>query len=248
MHTDALQGTIMLIGMTLLLALTYVQLGGFIPANTALTNMVDLVPEGLAAAGHTGWTSMPAFGSPIWMTLITTMVLGVGIGVLAQPQLIVRFMTARDDKSINRATLIGGPFILMMTGVAFTIGALTNVYFYDKTGEIALTAAGGNVDAIIPMYISSAMPDIFVIIFMLTLLCAAMSTLSSLYHTMGTSLACDVWGRGRECALSLTANKRGIIIMMIISILVAFLLPGSIMLAQPSSSWDSAHPHSCPHL
>ncbi len=229
MHTDALQGTIMLIGMTLLLALTYVQLGGFIPANTALTNMVDLVPEGLAAAGHTGWTSMPAFGSPIWMTLITTMVLGVGIGVLAQPQLIVRFMTARDDKSINRATLIGGPFILMMTGVAFTIGALTNVYFYDKTGEIALTAAGGNVDAIIPMYISSAMPDIFVIIFMLTLLCAAMSTLSSLYHTMGTSLACDVWGRGRECALSLTANKRGIIIMMIISILVAFLLPGSII-------------------
>ncbi|RQD80857.1 MAG: sodium:solute symporter family protein [Methanocalculus sp. MSAO_Arc1] len=229
MHTDALQGAIMLIGMSLLLVLTYVYLGGVVTAHTALTNMADLVPEGLAAAGHQGWTSMPALGSPIWMTLITTMVLGVGIGVLAQPQLIVRFMTARDDKSLHRATLIGGPFILMMTGVAFTVGALTNVYFYQKSGELAITAAGGNVDSIIPMYISSAMPDLFVIIFMLTLLCAAMSTLSSLYHTMGTALACDVWGRGRECALSLKANKRGIIIMMVISILVAFLLPGSII-------------------
>ncbi|MCQ1537779.1 sodium:solute symporter family protein [Methanocalculus taiwanensis] len=229
MHTDALQGAIMLIGMTALLLLTYIHLGGVVAANTALTNMAHLVPEGLAAAGHTGWTSMPTFGSPIWMTLITTMVLGVGIGVLAQPQLIVRFMTAKDDKSLHRATLIGGPFILMMTGVAFTVGALTNVYFYQQSGQIAVTAAGGNIDSIIPLFITQSMPDVFVIIFMLTLLCAAMSTLSSLYHTMGTALACDVWGRGRECALSLTANKRGIMIMMVISILVAFLLPGSII-------------------
>lgn len=229
MHTDALQGAIMLIGMSALLLLTYTHLGGVVEAHTALTNMAYLVPEGLAAAGHNGWTAMPSFGSPIWMTLITTMVLGVGIGVLAQPQLIVRFMTAKDDKSLHRATLIGGPFILMMTGVAFTVGALTNVYFYQKSGELAITAAGGNIDSIIPLFITQSMPDIFVIIFMLTLLCAAMSTLSSLYHTMGTALACDVWGRGRECALSLAVNRRGIIIMMIISILVAFLLPGSII-------------------
>jgi Na+/pantothenate symporter len=56
-------------------------------------------------------------------------VFGVGIGVLAQPQLVVRFMTAKDNTSLNRAILVGGPFILMMTGVAFTVGALTNVYF-----------------------------------------------------------------------------------------------------------------------
>jgi len=229
MYTDAFQGTIMLIGMTVLLALTLVAVGGFTAGSAALTNMASLVPKALADQGMTGWTSMPALGSPIWFTVITTLVLGVGIGVLAQPQLVVRFMTAKDNKSLNRAILVGGPFILMMTGVAFTVGALSNVYFYQTSGKIAIDAAGGNIDAIMPLFINQAMPDIFVIIFMLTLLAAAMSTLSALYHAMGTALVCDLWGRGKECALSMKAHQAGIVIMMVVSTILAFLMPISII-------------------
>lgn len=229
MYTDAVQGAIMLVGMTILLIATYVILGGVTAANTALTQMADLVPSTLAAQGMTGWTSMPILGSPIWFTLITTMVLGVGIGVLAQPQLVVRFMTAKDSKSLNRAILVGGPFILMMTGVAFTVGALTNVYFMQHEGKLAIDMAGGNVDTIIPIFINQAMPDLFVVIFMLALLAAAMSTLSSLFHAMGTALVCDVWGRGRECALSLRANRYGVLIMIVASVALAFVMPGSII-------------------
>ena len=229
MYTDAFQGAIMLVGMALLLVLTYALLGGVTVANSALTAMSDLVPAALASQGMTGWTSMPVLGSPIWFNLVTTLVLGVGIGVLAQPQLVVRFMTAGDNKSLNRAVMVGGPFILMMTGVAFTVGALTNVYFYQTTGQISTVAAGGNIDAIIPLFINSSMPGLFIVIFMLTLLAAAMSTLSSLYHAMGTALVCDIWGRGRACALSMTANKAGVIIMMLASLALAFVLPGSII-------------------
>jgi len=126
--------------------------------------------------------------------------------------------------------MVGGPFILMMTGVAFTVGALTNVYFYQTQGKIAIQAAtGGNIDTIIPIYINSAMPEWFVVLFMVTLLAAAMSTLSSLFHAMGTALICDVWGRGRECALSLRANQVGILVMIVASVIVAFLMPGSII-------------------
>ncbi|PKG33165.1 sodium:solute symporter [Methanoregula sp.] len=229
MYTDAFQGTIMLIGMTVLLALTLVAVGGWTTGATALTNMADLVPKALASQGMTGWTTMPELGSPIWFTVITTLVLGVGIGVLAQPQLVVRFMTAKDNKSLNRAILVGGPFILMMTGVAFTVGALSNVYFYQTSGKIAIDAAGGNVDAIMPLFINQAMPEIFVVIFMLTLLSAAMSTLSALYHAMGTALICDLWGRGKECALSLKAHQAGIVIMMVLSTILALLMPISII-------------------
>jgi len=229
MYTDAFQGTIMLIGMTVLLALTLVAVGGWTAGATALTNMADLVPTALAGQGMTGWTTMPELGSPIWFTVITTLVLGVGIGVLAQPQLVVRFMTAKDNKSLNRAILVGGPFILMMTGVAFTVGALSNVYFYQTSGKIAIDAAGGNVDAIMPLFINQAMPEIFVVIFMLTLLSAAMSTLSALYHAMGTALICDLWGRGKECALSLKAHQAGIVIMMVLSTILALLMPISII-------------------
>jgi SSS family solute:Na+ symporter len=229
MYTDAVQGTIMLVGMTILIVATYLILGGVDAANTALTSMANLVPASLAGQGMTGWTTMPELGSPIWFTLVTTLVLGVGIGVLAQPQLVVRFMTAKDNRSLNRAVLVGGPFILMMTGVAFTVGALTNVYFQQTMGQIAVAAAGGNVDAIIPLFINMAMPDWFVVLFMVTLLAAAMSTLSSLFHTMGTALICDIWGRGKGCALSLKANQIGVIVMIFASVIIAFLMPGSII-------------------
>lgn len=229
MYTDAVQGTIMLVGMIFLLVATYLILGGVTAAHSALTAMSGLVPDALAGQGMTGWTSMPLLGSSIWFTLVTTLVLGVGIGVLAQPQLVVRFMTAKDGKSLNRAVLVGGPFILMMTGVAFTVGALTNVYFYQTQGQLAVAAAGGNVDTVIPLFINLAMPEWFVVIFMVTLLAAAMSTLSSLFHTMGTALICDVWGRGRECALSLKANQTGVFVMIIASVIIALLMPGSII-------------------
>jgi len=229
MYTDAFQGLIMLVGMTALLILTYIYLGGVNAAHSALDAMTPLVPETLAAQGMQGWTSMPDLGSPIWYTLITTLVLGVGIGVLAQPQLVVRFMCAKDDRTLNRAMAAGGPFLLMMTGVAFTVGALTNVWFYREGGQIAIQAAGGNVDSIIPLYINQAMPDLFIVIFMLTLLAAAMSTLASLFHAMGSALVCDVWSRGKACVHSVRSNQVGCVVMMVASVGLAFLLPGSII-------------------
>ncbi|MFP4170625.1 MAG: sodium:solute symporter [Methanomassiliicoccales archaeon] len=250
MHTEAVQGAIMFVGMIVLLVLTYSMLGGVGPANADLTSMVDMVPKDLWEAGHRGWTAMPELGSPIWLTLITTLTLGVGIGALAQPQLVVRFMTVRDNRSLNRAVAVGGIFILLLTGGAYTLGALTNVYFMQEQGEIATKAVGGNIDSIIPMFINSSMPDAFVVVFMLALLAAAMSTLSSLFHTMGTSAGYDMWRNLKDSKISVlwkgragrvldrlplpgqdsfTGIQVGILLMIIVSVAVAFLLPGSII-------------------
>ena len=246
MYTDAFQGAIMLFGMAAILIITYVTLGGVTHANQALTDLPGLVPEssisGLIGKGWTGWTSMPDLGSPIWYSMVTTIILGVGIGVLAQPQLVVRFMTAKDDKSLNRAVPIGSFFILMMTGVAFTIGALTNVYFWENEGRIATEMVGGNVDKIVPLFINSSMPEIIVIIFMLTLLAAAMSTLSSIFHTMGSAAGYDLWNhvkRYRKLNTSgpkeekrptkLMSSQVGMMIMIVVTLALAFVMPASII-------------------
>jgi len=76
MYTDAFQGGIMVFGMVAILIITYVTLGGVTGAHQELTDMASLVPAGLAGQGMTGWTSMPELGSPIWFTLITTIVMG----------------------------------------------------------------------------------------------------------------------------------------------------------------------------
>jgi len=201
MYTDTLQGTIMLLGMIALLVLTYIKTpGGFIGTHQALTNLASQVPEKLAASGMQGWTTMPVFGSPLWWTLVSSIVLGVGIGVLAQPQLAARFMMVKSNKQLNQGVLMGGIFILLMTGVAFVVGAISNLYFFDKTGKIAIAAAEGNVDKIIPAFINSAMPPWFVYLFMITLLAAAMSTISGQFHAMGTSFGRDVFSKSTYAA------------------------------------------------
>lgn len=228
MYTDAFQGSLMFIGMALLLVFTYVKLGGVVGAHEKLTAMAPIAQKMFGAKGHTGWTSFPKFGSEYWLTLVTTIVLGVGIGVLAQPQLVVRFMTVRSNRELNRAVLVGGVFILMMTGVAFVVGALTNVYFYENPAfqKISLLAADKNVDNVIPLYISTAMPQWFTAIFMVTLLSAAMSTLSSQFHAMGTAIGRDVyekWIGGKGSPVLIT--KTGILVAILLSYFLAWGLP-----------------------
>jgi solute:Na+ symporter, SSS family len=241
MYTDAFQGAIMLFGMTAILILTFVLLGGVTGSFQSLTDLPSQVPPSspsgtyltdLMSKGWEGWTSFPELGSPIWFTVVTTIIMGVGIGVLAQPQLVVRFMTAKDNKSLNRAVPIGAVFILLTTGVAYTVGALTNVYFWDQQGQISYFAGDKNLDKIIPTYINLAMPDIIVVIFMLTLLAAAMSTLSSLFHTMGSAAGYDIYSflKGqRTKEASLKASRIGTLIMIAASLGLAFVMPGSII-------------------
>jgi len=331
MLTDALQGGIMLAGMITLLLVTYSLLGGVTAAHQALSDMKGKVPPALAAMGHQGWTAMPKFGwaapgTPmpgaiqynLWWIMISTIVMGVGIGVLAQPQLIVRFMTVRSKQALNRAVGAGGLFILFMTGVAFVVGALSNVYFakqeklpcrvvneqvmmdpgadgkakltlvavdaapelkarakrfiaYRLPGDgedkplryllwtpamvvkrgaapdgldvvephlIAVartitlgTAMQGNTDAIIPNYVSSAMPRWFGVLFLLTLLSAAMSTMSSQFHTMGTAIGRDVFEQvsHRHSNKSILITRLGIVAGLIVAMVLGKLVRGNII-------------------
>ena len=249
MYTDALQGSIMFIGMLILLVFIYWVLGGVTEANTALTNMAHLYPPDAIAEGGTGWTSFPKLGSPFWWSLVTTTIMGVGIGALAQPQLAVRFMTVKSDKELHRSLLIGAVFIFVMTGSAYVVGSLCNVYFYQHFGQIAIDYVGGNMDSIIPTFISTALPEWFVYIFLLSLLAAAMSTLSSQYHTQGTALGHDIVdaikNKGDSDEYSdyeisiksiketkigfISISQLGILIAVILSLIIGLSLPGSIV-------------------
>jgi len=224
MYTDALQGTLMLIGMVVFLVLTYKGLGGIGKAHAALA---ALDPGGMAAAGHRGWMSMPELGSQFWWTVVSTIVMGVGIGVLAQPQLAVRFMTVKSKRELNRAVLVGGIFILAMTGIAFVVGSLTNVYFVrdPEFGKISIAAAG-SVKDIIPAYISNYMPWWFGLVFLVTLLAASMSTVSSQFHAIGTSLGrdvCEQLQHGQRS--SVLVNRLAIFAAFCVTVILAYLLP-----------------------
>ena len=229
MYTDAFQGSIMFGGMLFLLIFVYAKLGGVTNAHLALTNLMNesAIQEQtakLTANGFAGWTSMPTFNSPYWWAVVTSVVMGVGIGVLAQPQLVVRFMTVKSNRELNRAVASGGVFILMMTGVAFVVGALSNVLFFQTDGKTAMAAAGGVIDNIIPLFLKNYLPGWFNTIFMLTLMSAAMSTLSSQYHVVGTSIGRDLFEKSLGIkANSLLVTRLGVVVSILVSAFFAYI-------------------------
>ena len=229
MYTDAFQGSIMFGGMLFLLIFVYAKLGGVTNAHLALTNLMnesaiqDQTAK-LTANGFAGWTSMPTFNSPYWWAVVTSVVMGVGIGVLAQPQLVVRFMTVKSNRELNRAVASGGVFILMMTGVAFVVGALSNVLFFQTDGKTAMAAAGGVIDNIIPLFPKNYLPGWFNTVFMLTLMSAAMSTLSSQYHVVGTSIGRDLFEKSLGIkANSLLVTRLGVVVSILVSAFFAYI-------------------------
>ena len=231
MYTDAFQAIIMFSCMLFLLIWFYRSIGmNFVEANRVLTDMSHLIPERFKAIGHQGWTSMPVTGSPQWYTLVTSLILGVGIGCLAQPQLAVRFMTVKSGKQLNRGILVGCLFILVSVGSIYHIGPLSNIFFYRTEGAVASEVVK-DMDKIIPYFIDKAMPSWFGVFFMLCIISASMSTLSALFHTMGSAFGTDIFtklGRRKNPNSSMGA-RIGVLISIIISYIICYTLSAGII-------------------
>ena len=231
LYTDALQAVIMFVCMLFLLFWFYKTMDlGFIEANQQLSDLAPLVPEKYQALGHQGWTRMPVTGSPQWYTLVTSLILGVGIGCLAQPQLVVRFMMVESSKQINRGVLIGCVFLIVTVGAIYHIGALSNLFFYKTQGVVASDAVK-DIDKIIPLFINKAMPEWFGALFMLCILSASMSTLSAQFHTMGAAFGADVFTKlGRRKNENSTMGVRiGVLISILLSYIICYTLSASII-------------------
>ncbi|MDR1894180.1 MAG: sodium:solute symporter family protein [Spirochaetales bacterium] len=238
MYTDALQGSLMLGGMLLLLVVVYSKLGGILTAHRTLTEMAALVPPELAAQGHQGWTAAPKLGSPIWWTVFSSLLFGVGVGVLAQPQLVVRYMTVKSDRELNRGVLIGGLFILITVGTPYVAGPLANVFYFQSQGKLAVEMALGNPDSVIPILIRDIMPSWFGYVFLLVILSAGMSTLSSQFHTVGTAISRDFYQfgihRGKKMPQEILVARTGIVISILLTVLLGYNLNAG-MIARATS-------------
>ncbi len=248
MYNDALQAAIMFVGMVVILIVTYDYLGGVTAANGALVNLWDSSIIGTidtgTQPGFNGWTNFSDFGSQEWMTVVTTFLLGVGIGALTQPQLAVRFMSAKNDKDLNRSLIVGSVFMLAIVGSAYTVGALSNVYFMENHGMISYTYIGSlglGTDYIIPQFIleifhGMTFGDLFISLFLLSLVCAAISTISALLHTIGAAGGYDLYtlyknrkGQFHGDSQSINLNRAVIVVIMVLMVVYCYLMPKDII-------------------
>ena len=248
MYNDAFQAAIMFIGMVIILVVTYSYFGGVTAGNSALDGLWDqsIVDIGNIGVqdGFNGWTSFSDFGSKEWLTVVTTFLLGVGIGALTQPQLAVRFMSAKNDRDLNKSLIVGSVFMLAIVGSAYTVGALSNVYFMDHYGMTAfeyISQMGLGTDFIIPEYIlelfsTISFGDIFVSLFLLSLVCAAISTISALLHTIGAAGGYDLYtlwknkkGHMTGDSQSVNLNRVVIVLVMVLTVVYCYMMPNDII-------------------
>ncbi|MCL2032522.1 MAG: sodium:solute symporter family protein [Methanomassiliicoccaceae archaeon] len=237
MYNDALQAGVMLIGMIVILAVTVYTLGDF-------GSLAGLKGPG-TLNGANDLASFPSFGTEEWWLVVSTFLLGVGIGALTQPQLVVRFMSAKNDRMLKRSMIVGSLFIFIIVGSAYTVGALCNIYFFENFGMSAFDYVTNvlhlGVDFIIPEYVlgafgGSTSGEIFICIFILSLLCAAISTLSALMHTIGAAGGHDLYTilknrmtKKNEDFQSLKVNRSVTAIAMVLIVVYCYLMPNDII-------------------
>ena len=128
--------------------------------------------------------------------------------------------TTKTNFRVWKIYLRIGVFILITVATPYVLGALSNVFFYEKDGVLASVAAGHNVDSVIPLLIKQAMPGWFSYFFMLVILSAAVSTLSSQFHAIGVAFGRDVL----EAAARGRLSRRSSVLISRIGIVAAVLL------------------------
>jgi len=173
---DFIQGIIMLFGIVAVIAAVLIGKGGFMSAIHQLADVPSTVQNGAYAS----------FFGPDPVNLFGVIVL-TSLGTWGLPQMIHKFYTIKDEKSIKTGTIISTVFALIISGGCYFLGGFGRLF-----DSPAIHNANGTVifDAIIPSMLST-LPDIIVGIVIVLVLSASMSTLSALVLTSSSTLTLD---------------------------------------------------------
>ncbi len=169
--TDAIQGSIMLIGTIVILIATIVAGGGI---SNIMQELTAQNPNLISPYGADR-TLTPLYISSFWIL--------VGVGVVGLPQVAVRTMSYRDSKSMHRALIIG----------TITVGVI--MLGMHLTGVFARAVLPGieDADKVIPLIAMDVLPNWIAGVLLAAPLAAIMSTVDSLLLVISSSIVKDLY-------------------------------------------------------
>lgn len=169
------------------------EIGGFVQATQKLMADPSAAPA-LAGAKTLGAGSWLAVTAPAWLSLLA-LVLITSFGPWALPQMVQKFYSIRSRADVRRAMVIAGVFALFMSFGAYYSGALTHLYYGPKLPPELMGPQGPVWDKIMPHFITtSGLPLTLVMIVVLMVFSASMSSLSSLVLVSSSAIAIDIYG------------------------------------------------------
>lgn len=169
-YTDVVQGVLMLAGLITVPAVAIVTAGGW---QSVTSNLAAQDPDLLSLWSITGT------GIPGWIALFSF--LAIGLPFLGVPQLMVRFMSARDQDELKKARIMSVIVILLFDAGAVTAG---------MAGR-ALFPGLDDAETIFPVLSSELFPPVITGVMMVVVLSAIMSTVDSLLLLASSAVVRD---------------------------------------------------------
>ncbi len=176
---DFIQGIIMLIGIVAVILATLNSKGGF---SEALSQLSQISTEGTASPELNG--GFASFFGPDPMNLLGVVIL-TSLGTWGLPQMVHKFYTIKDEKSIKTGTIVSTVFAMVVAGGCYFLGGFGRIFVTNE--EFAQIGS----DGIIPKMLES-LPEILLGVVVVLVLSASMSTLSSLVITSSSTLTLDL--------------------------------------------------------
>ncbi|MCP1144914.1 sodium/pantothenate symporter [Lysinibacillus endophyticus] len=169
--TDAMQGTVMIIGTVILLIGTIIAGGGI---ENIMTSLAEENPQMLTPFGSDG-SLTPLYVSTFWIL--------IGLGVVGLPQIAVRAMSYKNSQSLHRAILIG------------TIGIGTIMFGMHLIGVLARPVLPGIEvgDKVMPLLTLEVLPPILAGIVLAAPMAAIMSTVNALLILVSSTFVKDIY-------------------------------------------------------
>ncbi len=176
-YNDFVQGIIMLFGIAAVIIAVLSGKGGLF---SAVTELSAIPTESGPMAGMSG--GFTSFFGPDPINLIGVVIL-TSLGTWGLPQMVHKFYTIKDERSIKAGTVVSTLFAIVIAG---------GCYFLGGFGRIFVSAEEFTVfDDIIPTMMQN-LPDLLIGIVVVLVLSASMSTLSSLVLTSSSTLTLDL--------------------------------------------------------
>ena len=169
---DFVQGIIMLIGIAAVVVCAVNNKGGL----SAVYESLGQIPSGSV---HGTYNSVLG---PDPLNLIGVIIL-TSLGTWGLPQMVQKFYAIKNEKAIEKGTVISTLFAVVVAGGCYFLGGFGRLF------DIDVKTLG--YDAIIPKMLEN-LPDLLIAVVILLVLSASMSTLSSLVLTSSSTLTIDI--------------------------------------------------------
>ena len=134
---------------------------------------------------------------PGWLVLASLVII-TSFGPWALPQMVQKFYSIRSKADVRRAMLIATVFALVMSFGAYYTGALTHLYFTEPAVDLMPIFDGvtkkPNLDLLMPYFITRFVPSWLMLVILLMVFSASMSSLSSLVLVSSSAVAIDLYG------------------------------------------------------